>query len=98
MTKEFNDNSCINVEFIDEECNKTSNIRPGGADGSAGSGIYGGADGSEKVSPEAITWMREFPCGPIDAKAIKTLFFKGFQIMDGLCATVKNIACQFSLT
>lgn len=108
MPDSFNDNTCITVPFIDIECAENHDLRPGGADGSASDGddeggIYGGQDGSEPITLAQLNYMRNLPCGPLDMKALRTLFYHGFRISDELCERlrivedcldgIKNYAC-----
>ncbi len=98
MANEYDDNQCIENQFTDDDCSCIHDIRPGGADGSAGGGIYGGLDGTEPVSMDRIDYMRDIPCGKFDVKAYRTLFYRAFSFIESLCMQLKNIACQFSLT
>lgn len=85
MANEFDDNQCIQNQFTDTECGGTHDIRPGGVDGSAGDGIYGGVDGTETVDLDRIEWMRNLPCGKFDMKGLRTLFHFIFRRLDEQC-------------
>lgn len=89
MSTIYDDNTCINFELTDTECGNTHDIRPGGADGTAGTGdeiaTVGVDDGGiydGSVSIGTVNYLRKLPCGPIDLKAFRTLFYRIFKFID----------------
>lgn len=98
MPDNFNDNECIEFPLVDSDCGENHDIRTGGADGSAGEGVYGGPDGSEPIPLDRVNWMRELPCGVLDMKGLRTIFWRLFTIAEDLCSQISNVACRFNIT